>query len=220
MRAGVLATNYSKYGGARHIFSDDTTLHVLLVGCNVPPERMPMVGNKLPAGTMIYCDSSKQNSGDIHYSFRIVEAVDSTGTSVKVEKIMGNTVAKVGMVIGKVPSSITGTTTGVTINAIDSSNEEYDVLTLSATLGALTTSDILIEVSATGASAKIKVIPNAILPYDVDTVHGATLYPFNGAWMVTGEILEKRIPPVASIVKKAMMDNESYPCVFRYTLYN
>ena len=70
------------------------------------------------------------------------------------------------------------------------------------------------------ASAKFKVIPNAILPYDVDTIPGATLYPFNGAWMVTSEILEKRIPPVASAIKKAMKDDESYPCVFRYTLYN
>ena len=68
MKAGVLATSYSKIGGARHIFSNDTSLHVLLVGCNVPVERMPTVGNKLPAGTMIKCDSSKQNGGDIHYS--------------------------------------------------------------------------------------------------------------------------------------------------------
>ncbi len=116
MKAGVLATSYSKIGGARHIFSNDTSLHVLLVGCNVPVERMPTVGNKLPA--------------------------------------------------------------------------------------------------------EFKVIPNAILPYDVDTIPGATLYPFNGAWMVTSEILEKRIPPVASAIKKAMKDDESYPCVFRYTLYN
>ena len=80
--------------------------------------------------------------------------------------------------------------------------------------------DILVEVTQVGASAKFKVIPNAILPYDVDTIPGATLYPFNGAWMVTSEILEKRIPPVAPAIKKAMKDDESYPCVFRYTLYN
>ena len=90
MKAGVLATSYSKIGGARHIFSNDTSLHVLLVGCNVPVERMPTVGNKLPAGTMIKCDSSKQNGGDIHYSFRMYEKSDS-GATVKVEKIMGNT---------------------------------------------------------------------------------------------------------------------------------
>lgn len=133
---------------------------------------------------------------------------------------MGNTVAKVGMIVGKAPTTATGTTTGFTINSIDSSNDEYDVLTLSGDAGKLELTDILVEVTATGASAKIKVIPNAILPYDVDTLPGATLYPFNGAWMVTSEILERRIPPVASAIKKAMKDDESYPCVFRYTLYN
>ena len=40
MKAGVLATSYSKIGGARHIFSNDTSLHVLLVGCNVSVERL------------------------------------------------------------------------------------------------------------------------------------------------------------------------------------
>ena len=80
MKAGVLATSYSKIGGARHIFSNDTSLHVLLVGCNVSVERMPTVGNKLPAGTMIKCDSSKQNGGDIHYSFRMYEKSDSGAT--------------------------------------------------------------------------------------------------------------------------------------------
>mgnify|MGYP000389944991 FL=1 len=99
MKAGVLATSYSKIGGARHIFSNDTSLHVLLVGCNVSVERMPTVGNKLPAGTMIKCDSSKQDGGDIHYSFRMYEK-STSGATVKVEKIMGNTVAKVGMVVG------------------------------------------------------------------------------------------------------------------------
>ena len=218
MKAGVLATSYSKIGGARHIFSNDTSLHVLLVGCNVSVERMPTVGNKLPAGTMIKCDSSK-DGGDIHYSFRIYERSES-GTTVKVEKIMGNTVAKVGMVVGKAPTTATGSTTGYTIDAIDSSNDEYDTLTLSTGADLLDSTDILVEVTKVGTDAKIKVIPNAILPYDVDTIPGATLYPFNGAWMVTGEILEKRIPPVASAIKKAMKDDESYPCVFRYTLYN
>ena len=219
MKAGVLATSYSKIGGARHIFSNDTSLHVLLVGCNVSVERMPTVGNKLPAGTMIKCDSSKQNGGDIHYSFRMYEKSDSS-TTVKVEKIMGNTVAKVGMVVGKAPTTAAGTTTGFTINAIDSSHDEYDILTLSGDAGNLGLADILVEVTQVGANAKFKVIPNAILPYDVDTIPGATLYPFNGAWMVTSEILEKRIPPVAPAIKKAMKDDESYPCVFRYTLYN
>lgn len=220
MKAGVLATSYSKIGGARHIFSNDTSLHVLLVGCNVPVERMPTVGNKLPAGTMIKCDSSKQDGGDIHYSFRMYEKSTSGATTVKVEKIMGNTVAKVGMIVGKAPTTATGNTTGYTIDAIDSSNDKYDILTLSGEAGNLELTDILVEVTETGDSAKYKVIPNAILPYDVDTIPGATLYPFNGAWMVTSEILERRIPPVASAIKKAMKDDESCPCVFRYTLYN
>lgn len=219
MKAGVLATSYSKIGGARHIFSNDTSLHVLLVGCNVSVKRMPTVGNKLPAGTMIKCDSSNQNGGDIHYSFRMYEESDS-GATVKVEKIMGNTVAKVGMIVGKAPITAEDTTTGYTISAIDSSHDEYDILTFSDCKDKLGLNDILVEVTHAGSGAKFKVIPNAILPYDVDTIPGATLYPFNGAWMVTSEILERRIPPVASAIKKAMKDDESYPCVFRYTLYN
>lgn len=219
MKAGVLATSYSKIGGARHIFSNDTSLHVLLVGCNVLVERMPTVGNKLPAGTMIKCDSSEKNGGDIHYSFRMYEK-SNAGATVKVKKIMGNTVAKVGMIVGKAPTTVADTTTGYTISAIDSSHDEYDILTLSGDTDQFELTDILVEVTQAGTGATIKVIPNAILPYDVDTIPGATLYSFNGAWMVTSEILEKRIPPVASAIKKAMKDDESYPCVFRYTLYN
>lgn len=67
---------------------------------------------------------------------------------------MGNTVAKVGMVVGKAPTTAAGTTTGYTINAIDSSHDEYDILTLSADAGKLELTDILVEVTQAGASAK------------------------------------------------------------------
>lgn len=218
MQSGTLASNYGKFGGARHIFSKDTGLRITYIGCNVPVDRMPSLGNKLPAGTAILFDESKQNGGDIHYSFGLYEAAEASATSIKVIKIMNNTVAKVGMVIGKAPSTITGTTTGVTITAVDDSNEEYDTLTLSATLGALTVSDVLMEVTATGANAKVKVIPNALLPYDIDTVAGATMYPLSGVWAVLdGVVYERRIPALATIIKKAMKDNETYPCLFRFT---
>lgn len=220
MRTGNLVHYSAKIGGARHIFTDDTALKILLVGGNVPVDRMPTVGNKLPAGTMILFDEVNHDASDIHYSFGMYEAAEAASTQIKVKKIMNNTVAKVGMVIGKIPSTVTGNTTGVTINAIDDSNEEYDLLTLSATLGALTVSDILVEVTATGASAKIKVIPNAMLPYDIDTEAGATMYPVSGIWaLMNGFIYERRIPPVATIIKRAMKDNETYPCVFRYTQF-
>ena len=82
----------------------------------------------------------------------------------QVKKDFEGTRARVGMVLMHLPNDVTDldyTGTGVTVTAIDDSNADYDVLTLSAAVGALAVDDILVEASAVGSGATIKVIPTA-----------------------------------------------------------
>lgn len=77
---------------------------------------------------------------------------------------------EVGMVLMKAPASVdtTGQSAVVTAVEYDSTNEKFKV-TLSTAIGALTTSDILVEAEGTAASASAKVLvknPNVFVEAD------------------------------------------------------
>ena len=64
-----------------------------------------------------------------------------------------------------------GETTGVNVSSIDTSNEDYDVLTLSAAITELAAGDTLIE--ATGiADAEAKYVPNMVVGEDTEPLAG------------------------------------------------
>lgn len=64
-----------------------------------------------------------------------------------------------------------GESTGVTISSIDSSNSEYDVLTLSSAITGLTSGDALIEASGvTDSLAKYE--PNSVVGEDTNPLAG------------------------------------------------
>lgn len=219
MFAGQLGYKQSRFGGARHCFSDPTGMEILLIGGQVKEERLPLAGNRLPSGTPLLYDSDAKTI-DVFYAFRVTEAVEAAGTSVKVEKIMNNTIAKVGMVVMKMPTTVTATGTGVTITAIDKSEEDFDTITLSAAVGTLAVGDVLVEASAAGSSARIKVLPNCMSYYDLELLPGfqLTMIPFNGMWALWhGEVYERRISPVPDVIKTYMQTNPGLPCIFRYT---
>lgn len=85
------------------------------------------------------------------------------------------------------------------INSIDTSNAEYDTLTLAATLGAaLTAGDVLPQAAAAGASAALPYAPVAMLGESYDVVQGENLW----ANAVTiGQVKESNIPPIAADIK-------------------
>lgn len=64
-----------------------------------------------------------------------------------------------------------GETTGVTVSSIDTSNANYDVLTLSSAISGLVADDVLIEATATSSSAA-KYEPNAVVGEDTEPLSG------------------------------------------------
>lgn len=65
-----------------------------------------------------------------------------------------------------------GGTTGVTVSSIDTSNADYDVLTLSSAISGLMADDVLIEATATSSSAA-KYEPNAVVGEDTEPLAGS-----------------------------------------------
>lgn len=64
-----------------------------------------------------------------------------------------------------------GGTTGVTVSSIDTSNADYDVLTLSSAISGLAADDVLIEATATSSSVA-KYEPNAVVGEDTEPLSG------------------------------------------------
>lgn len=64
-----------------------------------------------------------------------------------------------------------GGTTGVMVSSIDTSNADYDVLTLSSAISGLAADDVLIEATATSNSAA-KYEPNAVVGEDTEPLSG------------------------------------------------
>lgn len=208
-------TTRQELGGARHIFSDVTDLRIYLIGAYLTPDRLPDFPTKVPAGTLGKVPRDGYE-GDVLYTFRVLEAV-TAGTSIKVEKIMGHSVAKVGMNVMKAPETIDVTGTGVTITAIDKSNKAFDLLTVSAAI-TMAAGDILVEASAAGDAATYRIIPNGLTTYDLEKMPGAEQVNFNVAYaQFRGEVFELRTPPIPDAIKKAMKEDINTPCYFVYT---
>lgn len=64
-----------------------------------------------------------------------------------------------------------GGTTGVTVSSIDTSNADYDVLTLSSAISGLAANDVLIEATAISSSVA-KYEPNAVVGEDTEPLSG------------------------------------------------
>lgn len=64
-----------------------------------------------------------------------------------------------------------GETTGVTVSSIDTSNADYDVLTLSPAISGLAADNVLIEATATSSSVA-KYEPNAVVGEDTEPLSG------------------------------------------------
>lgn len=156
-------------------------------------------GSVVQTGTPIQVDEATRQA-KVHVAVKVYEAASSGATSVKVSKLKGGSVLSVGQNVMVAPSTIAGTGTGYEITAIDSTNASYDVLTIGAALGAnVAEGAILVEASASGAGASIKVVPNALTRFDIYV--DPTSAQFTCGAVVEATIYDRRIPPVAQVVK-------------------
>lgn len=92
--------------------------------------------------------------------------VVSGGTTTK-PRVLKGTLFQINDIVMK-----EGGTTGVTVSSIDTSNADYDVLTLSSAISGLAADDVLIEATATSSSAA-KYEPNAVVGEDTEPLAGS-----------------------------------------------
>lgn len=204
----TLRRSANKIGGARQVFPE--ALNILVGGFQIAQENVPSVGNVLPAGTPIKVDEITRMA-TVHYAFEVTAV---SGATVTVKKSLEGTRAKVGMHLMEMPSAIDGTGTAQTITAIDSSSETEDVLTFGTALTGIAVGDTLVEASAQGSSATIKVLPNALTVADMYVSADAYDFGCSAAFGSKGMVYARRIPPIATIIRKYMMENG---CYFRFS---
>ena len=202
--------NYTKFskkwGGVRKAYEGHEVPWMLTGGFMFPSlDVLPAKGNALPAFSPIYADEESRQVLPL-YVFE-VKSVD--GTKVSVVKNEEGTRAKVGMKLIVTPSNLATAGTPATVTAIDNSADDVDVLTLSAAIG--TAGGTLVEA---GDDNKIKVVPNALTPYDCFVDEYAYAMDCEACWGATAPILERRICALPDVIKEALKKAD---CVFRFS---
>lgn len=175
----------------------------------------PSAGGYVPSASLAQFvmkghGNDTQNVCYIAYAFKVQAAAGATDTDVKIEKDKYAFIPQVGMVVGKCPSALSATVTGVTITKVVEGTAFYTV-TLSATLGALTTDDFLVEVVAAGASQALVVTqPNTFIGeemyFDMAGIRGVTLGddPYSTPLYVHNTVYTSRMPKYPSIFLSAL----------------
>lgn len=209
MMQGTL-NNYTKFskkwGGVRKAYEGHEAPWMLTGGFMFPSlDVLPAKGNALPAFSPVKADEVTREIVPL-YVFE-VKAVD--GTKVTVAKNEEGTRAKVGMKVMVTPADLTNTGSPATINAIDSSAADVDVLTLSTSIGSV--GGTLVEA---GDDNKIKVVPNTLTPYDCFVDEYAYALDCEACWGASSPILERRIAALPAVIKAALKDAG---CVFWYS---
>lgn len=206
MRTGTI-NNYVKWskswGGVRKCYEGKPEIAV--GGFSVDPTLMPAKGNALAAGTPVYFDEVARTIVPL-YTFK-VKSVDSTNTTITVEKFETGSVAKVGMKLIVVGANLgTAASNVATVSAVDSSAADVDVLTVSAVTG-ISANDVLAEA---GADDKVKVVPNGLTYCDNVLDEDAYAMDIDPIYFCIRPVLERRMPPLTASLKKALIDNGCY----------
>ena len=218
MRTGTI-NNYVKFsknfGGVRKCFEGKPTIAVGGFMCD--KDLMPMNGAVMAAGTLIFANETDRTIVPI-YTFKVM-AVDTVAKTVKVEKYETGSIAKVGMKLLVVGDDLSQAVTNIaTVTAIDSSNAGYDLLTMDEVVADshafIAEGDVLAEAKS-DAVKKIKAIPNGLTYCDNVLDPDAYAIDIDYVWnCMEKPVLERRMPPLTSSLKKALRDNE---CYFRFS---
>lgn len=118
-------------------------------------------GTVIPKGTPLHIVIGTLTAAVSKYA-----KVVSGGTIVK-PRVPKGTLFQINDIVMK-----EGETTGVTVSSIDTSNADYDALTLSSAISGLAADDVLIEATATSSSAA-KYEPNAVVGEDTEPLAGS-----------------------------------------------
>lgn len=117
-------------------------------------------GTVIPKGTPLHIVIGTLTAAVSKYA-----KVVSGGTTTK-PRVSKGTLFQINDIVMK-----EGETTGVTVSSIDTSNADYDVLTLSSDISGLAADDVLIEATATSSSVA-KYEPNAVVGEDTEPLSG------------------------------------------------
>lgn len=177
-------------GGHRYVFvklqmSGKDALVFPTTGCVI---KNPFKGNaRAFAGTLF--EYNPDGTGYILKSYAVAKATaGATDTDIYLKRDGYSLIPFVGDILMVAPTTLTGKGTAVTVTAVkaetDATAGDVWKVTLSATLGALTTSSVLVEAKEAGASKDAMVTnPNSYLPCDFDFVFdpAASDNDFDGA---------------------------------------
>lgn len=177
-------------GGHRYVFvklqmSGKDALVFPTTGCVI---KNPFKGNaRAFAGTLF--EYNPDGTGYILKSYAVAKATaEATDTDIYLKRDGYSLIPFVGDILMVAPTTLTGKGTAVTVTAVkaetDATAGDVWKVTLSATLGALTTSSVLVEAKEDGASKEAMVTnPNSYLPCDFDFVFdpAASDNDFDGA---------------------------------------
>ena len=212
MRSGTAnnQTKWSKsWGGVVKCFESKPTL--IPGGFVFKLEDLPLSGNVLPAASPVYCDETKRSITPL-YLFSVTN-VDESENKIAVAKGFEGTRVKVGMkliILGTDLSAAAGAV--MTVTAVDSTAADVDVITVDAKASGIKATDVIAEANS---ESKVKVIPNALTPYDTCVDEDGYACDGDGAWAVyDAPILERRIPVLPDVIKKALKDAG---CIFRFS---
>ena len=101
-------------------------------------------------------------------------------------------------------------TTNMTVTAIDSTAEDVDVITVDAVESGLAEGKVIAQ---SNGERKVKVVPNALTPYDTCVDEDA--FACEGAWACYDTpVLENRIPVLPTVIKNALREAG---CYFRFS---
>lgn len=185
-------------GTAKIVFQDiDDTAQG---GFSLDPTGLP-VGSTIPAGQPIGFDESTR-VGKVCKVAEVTAIVANNAVAIQVKK---GHLFIVGDFLGKTVGGAAHT-----ITAIDTSNANFDTITIDVTLGvALAIGDVLFGSSAAGVNAcAIAVSPRGLLKNDVDVAQDAPL-----TVVLDGIAYERRVPkagPVLSALMPAILYSQSY----------
>lgn len=177
-------------GGHRYVFvklqmSGKDALVFPTTGCVI---KNPFKGNaRAFAGTLF--EYNPDGTGYILKSYAVAKATaEATDTDIYLKRDGYSLIPFVGDILMVAPTTLTEKGTAVTVTAVkaetDATAGDVWKVTLSATLGALTTSSVLVEAKEAGASKEAMVTnPNSYLPCDFDFVFdpAASDNDFDGA---------------------------------------
>lgn len=209
-----------KWGGARVVFTG--TQHSLTSGQYKADKDMfpDAVNGFLPAGTPVMADDAARTI-EPFYAFKTnaVTAFSSGDTSFAIQVAKGweGSRARVGMILGVCPTTDLKAEVEdpLTITAIDRSNSDYDILTVSG--AARTTTQIavgteLVEIKLVNAKYYVKVMPNGYFYYDV--IKDTNCVAMNGLDALfchtEGVLLTNRVPVIPEAVRAYMRTQDVY----------